>query len=1481
MADSLSLLFELDADGRPAVAEFQRVRKAFAGELDALRKSVARSFTLPPIKLPTASTGRAGGSQADAHVKEFKRIEAEAAKSAKAQEREQQRLNRAVQSLQRQRSAALIRAFKDEERAAVASARAQERAAQQAAQAVQRAFKGIGPGLQSLGRTLTVGVTAPLLALGAGAIKSAKDLDANVNTLKAFTGSAEAAERRLAQLIKTARGTPGLTTNLALTLDAQLRVAKTTQETIDRVLPAIGRLNAVSKLPDPTRFVDNLKQLVTQNFERQDLKELVGQSPLAGQLITEIFNVDSPTNAKAIRDQAKKLGLTTVDAFFNAFADAAAKNQGLASVTESIGTQFEKLRDRVTVALRPLGLAIANALGPIVEAIVPIIEKLGSAFASLPSQIRATIVVAGALAAALGPLLFLVGSLIQSIGQLIPALVTLNAIGLLPTLTNLRLIGQVMVGTASLAAGATATAVVAAAGWAALAVAVAAGFALVGTAIYRHITAEKELAKVSAEQIKATSAEIKSLREQLTFVNGLKGGVASTAVEQERLRKVYASLNPESRARVESIKDEAGRLRELGTELQRLLKLRTEEQRIQAATLGANLEQAVKQAEDAEAAVDRLTDRINALSRARDTIEKTGSLSRQQIEDLGFPDLLGTVGEQQLPVLAKNIELLAKVQGDLRKEADKLNSTAREQSEALKSLAEQSGVSERSILAQARNMGLLKTTVDAALKSITEFRERQEEAAKDTKSNTKEIDEQTKSLKELKRALNEAELATRERSAATKRAFDEDKISSQEATRRLINDARQLAAAQTKDIDATLEAKRKELEGADAEEAEKLRDQIGDLELQRTQILSQTAIEVEDLRAEQRRRERDGEAEHQTSLIQRRRTSSQKQIDDLRDRMEREESFRLEGERKIVSIEQDITKAEEDEIRRRLNLVAEGTDARKALEDELDNFLKEKARQRAEQARRIAQAELDKALLPVRRQGLQEGAAAAGDAGVTARLRSVADEGLASFETTERQIGKIIDDAFARRIKRLQDGISIRKQHNRDVSELNAELRTLEQERTNASEETDRAIEQARQADLGRAQSYRDRLASIYAGVAEIAFELRGRVIDALRRGLAPERQIIEKENELAVAREQLRHSQVAADVHANIDRLEALQKRRQLNAQELLELKAHREALQKEADLNRSNQAEIERQRKIGLERANPNSTRSLFGDTFADAAEAIRAAAAAANVAISNLTITLGSFGAAAAEHFANASAQAGNFISVLLNGIDQINAGLGDMLANWILTGDVGSQALRKLLASTLAYYSRTFLIKALDNIGEGFSNLAKASAAAASGNFASAALFKAAAVQNFLSATKYGLASAATAVAGRFAAPDSKQKDTAGRAISGGRGADPEPRNQQFNLGGQGPVESSSRAAREGSGGPVADALNRQTDALNLHTAATLQLNATISRWETRPEGVVFANGAEQRPDAVGVAFMRNSQANHDLNEYMQRIASGQS
>lgn len=401
------------------LAQSQRRLAESAARLEAAQKRQAQT---------SERVAAASGKQADSHIKVFRVTE----RARLAQERFEKA---AAASLQRQRSSALIKQFQDQERAATRAARTREREAKRAADAEIRearradrlieqsrqkligAFRGIGSTLTSIGTALTAGITAPLTTLGLVSVKSAKDVDSQVNTLKAFTGSAEAAEQRLADLIATAQKTPGLTTSLGLVLDSQLRLAKVTVETIDKVLPAIGRLNAVSKLEDPQRFAQNLAQLVSQNFERTDLKELVGQSPVAGQIIQELFNVSSPTNSEAIREAAKKMGLTTTDAFFAAFAEAASRNQALVNVTESISSRFGKAVDRVVIALRPLGLELIDAITPAINALVPIIERLGNAFSSLPKPAKTAIVVLAGLLAAAGPALLALGGLVGVIGS--------------------------------------------------------------------------------------------------------------------------------------------------------------------------------------------------------------------------------------------------------------------------------------------------------------------------------------------------------------------------------------------------------------------------------------------------------------------------------------------------------------------------------------------------------------------------------------------------------------------------------------------------------------------------------------------------------------------------------------------------------------------------------------------------------------------------------------------------------------------------------------------------------------------------------------------------------------------------------------------------------------------------------------------------------------------------------------------------------
>lgn len=1500
-SDALRLLFELDVDSRAGTAGLLRFRKDIAATIEATRRAITQ-----PLKAPNTAP-----------------IVAAAKTSASAQEREQRRLNAAVQSLQRQRSAALFRAFKSEERAAIASAkaqeravaasfkaqekaaiasaRAQERAAQQAAktatqgfslqkltaqrerenQQLQRAaeslqrqrsagiirqlreqektaertakafrdrflaiggiFENLGQSISSFGSRLSIAVTAPLAALAAVSVKSAVGLDAQVNTLKAFTGSAEAAEQRLAKLIATAQQTPGLTTSLSLMLDSQLRLANVTVETIDKVTPAIGRLNAVQKLQDPARFSQNLVQLVTQNFERIDLKELVGQSPVAGQIIKEMFNVDSPINAEAIRESAKRMGLTTTDAFFTAFAEAAARNSALSSVTESIATRFDKLTDRVTIALRPLGVAIIDSIVPFVNLLVPILESLGRGFADLPGPVKTLAVALGTVVASAGPVTFLLGSMISTVGSLVGAYARLVALGLTPTIKGFQLLVQVMRGTAALTAGQAATTAAAAAGWAALAGVVVVAVAAIAGAYLLFSGSQKEAVKVSTAQLEVMDRQINGLKQQARFLDGLKVGVQRTAQEQKRLSEIYGELNIKAQTRVEGISDEEKRLRTLREELANLIKLREAERVQQAANLAGSLGDTLQQIDANEKEIRSITARIQANTELAETIQRTNTLTVEQSRQLARQGINASNATEAVAGLQSESENLVTSQKDLRDATEKLNGTAQEQAATLQILQKQTGLSARELLTAAKSMGVFRGDVESALSVLERFTASQTSAADATRSLTDAITEQTAALLEAGKQVNELQKqrkATIEAAADLAREASDslagaDKflrsfIAAQPELRAAIEKERQLQGKTLEEFvtDTIGGRPKRSARGEDQETQRRIR--LLELEAARTEAINRQNIEAERLRFELR-------------------DKSLKQATDDEIKLEQEI---LDKKRKVFAAElveaQKLKKGRELAVKE-INL--------KSLQAEID--FHNKANQL-----RVNQRKVEEQAAIQHRQKLLD-IQDEGDRREIARLEELTRTGAVTAFDLESRRAEIEDNARRRRRAELESELKETKENKEERQRIQDELDQFNAQSATATEEAERRKRAALQET---ADAYRDYVIAIREASEAAAEATRNAAAVALSRLNArvflTEQQRIQRR--FAIDKSLLEAEKRASDLRIDNAEREAIEKSKRAG-------KLEQEALTIEKTFNALRLAEqkrfeqekrkLEEDKNADLERANPSSTRSLFGETFADNIRALKNAFGEFSNTVDKLILTFRALAKTALEFFKQGAKEAGNFGDIAGRAFDNVAQALGSVLEQYILTGETGPAVLRKILAATLATIAKESLVKAIYETAAGF-----------------AALFlnPAEAVAHFKSAALYGAAAAAAGFAGRAIAGDLfKQKDTAGRAVNGG---EPSPRNQSFSYGGQGPVESSSRAAQEGSGGLLSrrEANDRAlVDALNNHTAATVQLNATISRLKTQPKGVVVADGLNENPAAAGNAVLVHSNASGDFNETLQR------
>lgn len=277
------------------------------------------------------------------------------------------------------------------------------------------AARRIGQTLQSVGNKLSIGLTLPLTALGAASIKAAADIDKSRQTLAALTGSVDSANRKLAELRQLAATSPGVTVGFASSLFAQFKaLGQVADESINRVIQSIGKLNAVFTLQDADQFARNIQQIFTQGFERADIKEALGQVPIFEQILEQAFGTK---DAEKLR-QLKEAGKLTMTTWLDGLSNAINTDPRFANVQESIASRFAKTKDAILTALAPLGDSILRTLQPVLESIIPKIIELLDKFAKLPPAVQESIVIFGLFAVALGPVLSGLGSLISLITSL-------------------------------------------------------------------------------------------------------------------------------------------------------------------------------------------------------------------------------------------------------------------------------------------------------------------------------------------------------------------------------------------------------------------------------------------------------------------------------------------------------------------------------------------------------------------------------------------------------------------------------------------------------------------------------------------------------------------------------------------------------------------------------------------------------------------------------------------------------------------------------------------------------------------------------------------------------------------------------------------------------------------------------------------------------------------------------------------------------
>lgn len=650
------------------------------------------------------------------------------------QQRLAQAQERVTQSAGRQADAH-VRAF-----------RAIERGASQANQrliAIGNSFRSIGQGLATFGATLSVGLTAPLTALGVASVSAAVQLDSLKRGLTAIVGSGAEAGRQLARLTEIAK-LPGIGFEEAIQGSIRLQAVGFSARDAERNLREFANAVALTGggREELSRITVQLGQLAAKGkVLSQDLRPIIEAAPAVGRALKQAFGTVNADDIAELTGSSRE--------FLNVLV---AELEKLPRAAAGARNAFENFRDTVFRAAAAVGEVLLPALTKLVEVAGPVITGLARVFQSLPGPVQAVVVGMAALLAIAGPVVFVLGQFVLAIGRSVVGVVQFNAT--LPS-TTAGLFGLATGANAASSAMATLRTALIATGVGLAAIAVQIGVAILAYAAFNRM--QKQAAEVTREQVATAEEQVANLKQQAEFLDKLKVGVKRTADEQQRLNEIYLSLNAAGRVRVENVADEQQRTAALRTEVERLLQLRLQEREQLVARIAAELANAETEQRVNEQRRQAISDRIQENTRLVGILQQTGRFTDETTEALRRQNIAGVSVTQAIEQLQQQSERLSETQGELITQAGELTTKGQQLGERLRALGVTTRDQIRLQLQLAQAMGLFTGSVDDASSALEKFIVLQDQGARSTDAFTQALNDQTKEALAAGKVADEAQ----------------------------------------------------------------------------------------------------------------------------------------------------------------------------------------------------------------------------------------------------------------------------------------------------------------------------------------------------------------------------------------------------------------------------------------------------------------------------------------------------------------------------------------------------------------------------------------------------------------------------------------------------------------------------------------------------------------------------------------------------
>ena len=290
-------------------------------------------------------------------------------------------------------------------------------------------MKSFGDGMQDVGKTMSAGLTLPILGIGAAAIKAAADQEQLMISFTTMLGSAEKAQAMLDSLARFAAETPFEMPQVQAAAK-QLLAFGINAEDIEPTLKQLGDVAAGVGAPIG------------------DLAYLFGTAAASGRLMTGDINqfatrgipiIDSLSKVlgvatSEVRDMAAE-GLITSEHMKQAFAVMTADGSKFGGMMEaqsaSLSGMWSTMKDNLTITLQQIGTEIVKALdlNTVMSGALVKIDELRKKFVEFiqvnPELTKIGLAIAG-VTAAIGPLLIGAGFVVTQLSALGPVFAALT-----------------------------------------------------------------------------------------------------------------------------------------------------------------------------------------------------------------------------------------------------------------------------------------------------------------------------------------------------------------------------------------------------------------------------------------------------------------------------------------------------------------------------------------------------------------------------------------------------------------------------------------------------------------------------------------------------------------------------------------------------------------------------------------------------------------------------------------------------------------------------------------------------------------------------------------------------------------------------------------------------------------------------------------------------------------------------------------------